>query len=312
MHVIIVYVMYYKKSNFRLYVLLLATVDLIASLLLIPQNIIEIFYFRTPRYALSMFSVILPIMLMISLSLIVLIGVDRARRVIKPFGTQLTYAEAKFTCAMIFVADLIVIVILEFVPIIYMETNRVYSSSYDDKLLFKLAIVAGLEHECLLICLVVICFVVYTIMGVHMCRKLIKFGKLHAICKCTSNVELLSDTNHHLQVISEIDRIRASSYTKGARKVFIFLMMAFVSNLCITPRIVQPRVNLDRNLNYLPIQDFLDTLNYRMKLFRIIHILQCVQYLNHCINPIVYGLFDLQFRKRCVMLYKRCWSNTRN
>ena len=136
-----------------------------------------------------------------------------------------------------------------------------------------------------------------------MCRKLIKFGKLHVVCKCTSNVELLSDTNHHLQVITDIDRIRASNYTKGARKVFVFLVMAFVSSLCITPRIVFMIIFIMHDLNLIR------NINLKVEIY---NILECVQFLNHCINPIVYGLFDLQFRKRCVMLYKRCWSNTRN
>ena len=141
-----------------------------------------------------------------------------------------------------------------------------------------------------------------------MCRKLIKFGKVHVICKCTSNAKL--------QAITEIDRIRASNYTKGARKVFVFLVMAFVSSLCITPKIVFIILYYIHILN-VPIdiserfQDY-EYFFYKMKLATIINILQCVQFLNHGINPIVYGLFDLQFRKRCVMLYKRCWSNTRD
>ena len=292
-HVISVYVKYYKKNNFRLYVIVLSTVDLIGCCVIIPRNILHFCSFHLGRRSYTMYPLdcIQSSIVMMSMSVIVVIGVDRARRVMKPLGTQITYTEAKLTCALICAVVLVINIFL------YVTCFVMSYDSFKDNSINYTVHVAHWIYGCCLSSIVVACLVVYTTMGIHLCCKLNKFGRFTR----TPNVKLPSDSSLKT-IITDIDRIRATSYRKGARKTFVFFIVALASCLCVIPLTIYVIIH--------------DAMSYTLgeyvshdqicSVWEIVFILSCVKYVNHCINPIVYGLLDSNFRQKCVMLHKHC------
>ena len=280
-HVIIVYAIYYKKNNLRLYVVLLSIVDLTGcfSSTLSRLSVFEMYkiipeWVSYPTVGMAAAAV------MISMSLIVIIGVDRTRRVMKPLGLQITYTKAKLLCLVVCMIEVGIMT-----PAIVM---LYYFQSYTTTDVLNILSAVFLTYECILCFLVLVCLLVNICMGVYMFRQFLKFGKL-------DTRETSSKTN--------INSIRARVYKRGARKSFVFLVMALVSCIAVIPRIIYFGIICSGET------PFLCEISSHIQSMLVICIY--VQNANHCINPIVYGLLDLQFRKKCFMLYKRCHETNR-
>ena len=108
-HVLYVYCRKYKKSNYRIYVLWLAILDILNCTITAP---LVIFYLFTPVvYPNDIFCKIFRFMLyffaMCSTSALVVIAVDRCRKVLKPLKRQITTTQAKKLCVLCLLVALV-------------------------------------------------------------------------------------------------------------------------------------------------------------------------------------------------------------
>ena len=295
-HVIIIYAIYYKKTNFRLYVIVLSVTDLIGCTVSMAETLFR--YHANFSWIVAWIQVTLMCIqsstLLISMTVILTIGIDRSRRVMKPLGYQITYTEARLICTLVCIAA-ILLNVLSFVLLI----GTVLSKSYDNSVLSPTISATRIAYSVLVCSIVIACLVVYIVMAIYMCIKLIKFGKHWCTCKYT--VDGRSNISHQNVSSTNIDKIRATRYKKGTRKSFVFFVMALLSCLLLLPKFVTEIIVM--SYTHLSESPFFRS---RDQFFYIVYIFECMQYVNHCINPIVYGLIDFSFRQKCFELYSRC------
>ncbi|XP_062573945.1 adenosine receptor A1-like isoform X2 [Saccostrea cucullata] len=108
-HVIYVYCRKFKNSNYRIYVLWLAILDIFNLSVSAPLVIIYLCYpvtFQSEEFC-KIYRFILYFVSICSTCALVVIAVDRCRKVTAPLGTQITSRQARLMCASCLVVSLV-------------------------------------------------------------------------------------------------------------------------------------------------------------------------------------------------------------
>ena len=110
LHVLYIYLKQFKTSNYKVYVVYLAIMDLIHCAVVAPLLIMYLFYPVTyPSASLcKTFRYIQYVMAVASSSSLVAIAIDRYKKICSPLGPQLTTRNAKMLCFLSFLFSVIV------------------------------------------------------------------------------------------------------------------------------------------------------------------------------------------------------------
>ena len=148
-----------------------------------------------------------------------------------------------------------------------------------------------------------LCLVVYIILCVVICFKLSKYPQrdiLKLNC-CNRGTPLQLESRN-----PRVNTRRNLNYKKGARKTVVFILVAFMTFVLILPSFVAIFwVFVTCNHIADGCTSFTELLADMWDLFL------SLRMMNHCINPIVFGIADLQFRQKCILIYRQfCKTGT--
>lgn len=293
-HVIIVYAQYYKQNNFRLCVLFLSAVDLVGCCISIPLKIVYNFqYFTIFNQSLVLCKLcnIPHVLYMVSITILGLIGADRLRRTTKPLGKQLTHKQMKIT------------IFLCCVPSFVLFGVSMFTTTFDAKVKYSCNMNRGDDYIIYIVQNVIIdtfnlslCLILNMTLLSFLLYKTSKYSN----CSCSEKRKDYSQAkgcDNVYSVANNINTIRRSSYMKGVRAMFVFIFVALVSCLLSLPASITISSLFIKCHNLRACNTFTDTMANNYNLF------SSLKYMNHCINPIIFGLADKQFRKKCKQLY---------
>lgn len=308
-HAICVYWIYYKKNNLRIYVLTLSVVDLLACVVAMPMVIVTIQHNYTifNRFVCKFYQSSGTIFSIFSLSVLTVIAVDRLRRIIKPFGLQLSYRQSKIVCCFCGIYALVITVPNALIYDAHSHVDIVYPVNVSVQYIQCELISENIYHTidrihfyivaCCRILFICVWIVVYTTLSVSL------WNKTKRLCsetdqRCGTNEALTHDKSFHN---------RKRQYIKGKRTSIVFLIVTLVSFLCFLPHIIFDGINTIDN------EQFASIISSSGKW---IYIFQCFKYINYSINPIVYLIVDEKFRTRCKLLYtegfRKCFNGLKN
>lgn len=322
LHVIIVYIFRIKPSNHRILIIFLAVLDFNASIIIIPMNLYHI------RYELSVgpfiCSLFFPYCLGFSTGVMMLvIAIERFRKVCVPFGRQLTIREVWITC----------FVLVGMAIILSLPTFIIYNSKvlYSEQFRNNISICAVLQNGngnigvriyCAIPALtavvsVITCTICYSAIGRFIIRRrkqndsqfvreeniLRKFSIKGPKNETQDVYEAGTETSTELSNGSQ-DRldtgankttfiVNSKKYQRTVQISYMFLVTTILTYFFYIVSIVFISLRVDES-SYAKIKQELGPLRWILAKF---------VYVGTVINPFVYGFFDRAFRNICVEFY---------
>lgn len=310
-HAILVYWKRFKPTNRRTAVITLATVDLINCLVSMPQDMIVIRYIDsiTSQFTCKFFLFIVHAVSLASILLLLLIALERFRKVCQPLKRQISQKKFRIICILVIIAAVVVstptlffygyeIVLGGTRALCRAENSMFYQIYYS-----ILSVIIGMS--------LAICIFAYVTLGqkvqkmddkmtiyksssfsaqdsarkhsINVPRKSSSFGNLHLLFK-TNNAEIPNGR-----------RNSAVNYSVGITRVFLVATVISYVGVITTGVILVIRSFPKINEAAEPVFDIL----YRF------------HYVNNVANPIVYGFMDGKFRRQCKYLYKKGFQKIR-
>ena len=288
-HVLWVYLRQFKKSNYRVYVLWLAIIDILSctvvapmviSYLLFPVKFPSLFYCKLFRFVLYTAAIT-------STSSLIAIAIDRYRKVCNPLGKQFSSSTAKILCAM----SLVVGVAMSWpAPIMYgmshadtgvqgLEGYRCFTEDYFKTSYYQVIfnVILGLYFFVVSSTLIF----VYIKIGGHI--------KTHQ--KFQDSIRQMSIHNEH-----DIKRGSGSSpsNTNKSTLTLCFVTIAYILSALphhILATMIFLKKDFDCNLS-LPAAQLYYTFIWSY-------------FFNSVVNPFIYGIRDRKFRFAVKRIYQR-------
>lgn len=288
MHVLVLYYKKFKVSNYRLFIIWLSCLDMINCCVSAP---LMVFYLLHPlTYPFDGFCKITRFTLyfcaIASTSAMVVIAIERYRKIMTPHSTQISLQKAKLMCLI----SLVVAASLSWpAPILYGLTQvptgveGVHGVRCLTDNAYKNTNYMTIYHFTTLVYFVIVS-VCLIIVYVCIAKRVLKSGKFK---DRVSSVSLTSDTRAS----------NGSCVTKTVTKTFTFLTVTLAYIACATPHHV------------LALLYFLSH-NFDCKLSlgeaQLYYAFVWSYFLNNTINPCIYAYRDKKFREELEIIYSSC------
>ena len=285
LHTILVYWFYYKKNKLRNFVLTLSIVDLWACSLMHPYYIFRLskaFHLGVVLCEIHYF--VVNLLIMYSYGLLTIISIDRFRMIIYPFGKQLSYSQSKVLCIgcgffiFVFCVPQIFNYSYSGKEIYSLETNstsKVHQCNVNNDLFEKIStwIILSYLAGCFVVCLVL-----YVKLLVFLWIKSktvsVKIGDQLRSFRCCSRTNYAPNTPSTSTNDNNKTNTRRKTFVKGMRTSFVFLVVTFVSFLCLLSNVVVSA----------------DMVALRQIVHEWVYFLAVMHLMNSTVNPIIYHI----------------------
>ncbi|KAJ8302158.1 hypothetical protein KUTeg_021145 [Tegillarca granosa] len=289
-HTIIIYLLHYKPSHHRIFILFLAFVDIIPCCFLIPDTIV--FSLRY-RYTLNV-DVNCKLLIFFveafglsSVTILTVFSIERYFKICCSVEKHFSCPKIKIVCCLVISGAFFFCIpfLIYFGNDYPMQDSHVWKTCtvlnmYRDKIIFRsyLVTIFGL---CIL--MFITATVAYLLLGCSL---------------YTQNRRSVFENVHEMNNDFDFRPRRHSSFGKPTKTIFMFFMATFISYVFFLS--AQITVFL---LTYWDSGLMLQSLG------RFYGILLRFHYMSHAVNPIVYGFLDIHFRQKCKQLYKCSFVN---
>lgn len=291
LHVILIYALKFKISNYKIYILILASLDMTNCCLSMPLVIMYLsFPFMFPSNIFcKVFRFILYYVSISSTIILVVIAVDRFRKICKPMKFQLTVFHTKMLCMIVLFVTLCV---TWPVPVLYgNSTVHTGIAGITGTRCFTLDEFKDTNYQAQYNALLTVVFIVITLILAILYYRIVR------------------DVRQHNKIRWECQRSRSSRINMSHKQHSIKAAKTTITLFAVTVGYVASALPHHALAMLIFIKKDLDCILTFEQGFAY-YMFVWIFLTNNCINPIIYGFSDSRFRREIKKFYHSVFRST--